>query len=124
MEIDPFSGCYSIEVNELINKDKFIDTSAHVIIWQVGIVNDIYTDITIDNTAGMRMLKEKLLRSYDSGHECIFYEASIYPHIPAKKTNINMSTINQVPVSRITTLYIPPIVEKKSFIHVPLAKIT
>lgn len=109
LEIDPIKGCFSIEANELINKNKHIDPTNHLIIWQVGLIDDrrsaendcIHNDI--------KSLKDKLLRSYNSRHECFFYEASIYPHIPCKKIKTTISRMDKVPISRITTAYIPPI---------------
>ncbi|WP_083852289.1 SAM-dependent methyltransferase [Legionella tunisiensis] len=40
LKIDPFWGCISIEANALIKEDKHIDNTYHLIIWQIGIIND------------------------------------------------------------------------------------
>ena len=88
LEIDPYTGCFAVEVNELINKDKYIDTTAHIMIWQIGMIDDRYTYENKNSTSSLKSLKDKLIKSYDLAHECILYEASIYPHIPSKKINV------------------------------------
>jgi tetrapyrrole methylase family protein/MazG family protein len=108
LEIDPLNGCFSVEANELINKNKHLDPTNHLIIWQVGLIEDAHSKVN-SNLYGVKALKEKLLRTYDLEHECVLYESSIYPHIPCKKIKTLLFDIEQVPISRITTAYLPPI---------------
>ena len=114
LEIDPLNGCFSIEANELINKNKQIDPTNHLIIWQVGLINDVHSKEN-HNLYDIKALKKKLLQTYDMEHECILYESSMYPHIPCKKITTIISNIDQMPISRITTAYIPPISSNLSF---------
>ena len=110
LKIDTASGCYSIEANELLNNEKILDPTNHLIIWQIGILgnNEIYSGNSLN---GLNDLKNKLLQIYDKPHKCILYEAAIYPHIPPKITETTIASIDASQLSRLTTAYIPPQVE-------------
>ena len=108
LEIDPYNGCLSIEASELINKSKVLDPTNHLIIWQVGIIGDEFSKHDPGHSC-IDPLKVKLLETYELDHQCIFYEASLYPHIPSKKINSLISRMDQIPISRLTTLYVPPV---------------
>lgn len=114
LEIDPWMGCFSIEANEFIIKDKSIDSTNHLIIWQVGAIGDHFTVVQSCHMDGISLLKNKLLKSYDARHQCVLYEASIYPHIPFQTTYTVISKMDQIPLTRITTAYIPPKIENES----------
>lgn len=109
LEIDPVNGCFSIEATELINKDKYIDPTNHLIIWQIGLINNKQISEKNSGINDIKALKNKLLKTYNTEHECILYEASIYPHLPYKKIKAVVSSLDQISISRITTAYLPPI---------------
>jgi len=113
LEIDPFTGCFSIEANEFINKKKSIDITNHLIIWQIGMIEDGYTFTKNNNCCAIELLKQELIVSYPSNHECILYEASIYPHVSPKKIKTTIESLDKTLISRITTLYIPPVLQEK-----------
>ena len=112
LEIDPFSGCFSIDATELINKNKTLDNTNHLILWQIGMINNSDTDTQEESMTGLCCLQELLLHYYDANHDCVFYEASILPHIPPKITRTILATMHQVPVSRITSLYLPALTNR------------
>lgn len=107
LKIDPFWGCISIEANALIKEDKHIDNTYHLIIWQIGIINDNKAAET-NGSISLGLLINKLLKTYEKNHECIIYEASIYPHIQPKIIRTRIGQIDLHNTSRISTLYIPP----------------
>lgn len=114
LEIDPWMGCLSIEANEFIIKDKSVDSTNHLIIWQVGAIGDHCSVVQSSHMEGISLLKNKLLKSYDDMHPCVLYEASIYPHIPFQTKHTVISKIEQIPLTRITTAYIPPKIKNES----------
>lgn len=108
LKIDPFWGCLSIEANALIREEKHIDNTNHLIIWQIGIINDNKA-VTECGSSSLDLLINKLLQTHKKNHECIIYEASIYPHIQPKIIRTEISKIDMHKISRLSTLYIPPV---------------
>ena len=108
LEIDPFSGCFAIDATELLYKNKTLDNSNHLILWQIGMINNSETDATKERLTGMYVLQERLMQTYDAFQDCFFYEASLFPHFKPKITRTTLADMHQIPVSRITTLYVPP----------------
>lgn len=110
LEVDPSEGMLSIEANVFLRENKVSDITNHLVIWQVGMIND---KSSIDNGARdfkLKVLQEKLLMHYPREHEVIFYEASIYPHISPSIIKTNIKSMLSSPISRLTTAYIPPVV--------------
>lgn len=107
LKIDPFWGCISIEANALIHEEKHIDNTYHLIIWQIGIINDNKA-ASERGSSSLDLLINKLLKTHTKSHECIIYEASIYPHIRPKIIRTVISKIDMHKISRLSTLYIPP----------------
>jgi uncharacterized protein YabN with tetrapyrrole methylase and pyrophosphatase domain len=136
LAIDPMSGCFSIEASVFLHQQAGINTRYHLILWQVGLLGDHDTYSTqeklitlgsVDNSDAsvprlvsekgingqqtLKCLKEKLIQLYSQDHGCVFYEASLYPHIPPKMINLPLKDLEQPMVSRLTTIYIPPLCE-------------
>ncbi|WP_165483158.1 SAM-dependent methyltransferase [Legionella genomosp. 1] len=107
LEIDSNSGCYCIEANELLKKAGSLDPTNHLIIWQIGILEDPGT-INNFNSSSLRKLKNKLLTSYEKEHPCIIYEASLYPHLSPKLQKTTISELENGVFNRLSTLYIYP----------------
>jgi tetrapyrrole methylase family protein/MazG family protein len=108
LEINLNGGCFLSEASHLIKNQIKLDTSNHVIIWQVGVI-DVESPRTNEYKGNVWKLKHELLKYYHKDSEVYLYEASIYPHIKPliKKTKVGL--IDKMEISSITTAYIPPL---------------
>ena len=103
------SGCQSYEATDFLIYQRKIDTSCHVILWQVGIIGALGYSKEHDNTCGSNVLSHALAKYYERDHQIILYEAAQYPHLEPR---INISTLNELPhadCTQLTTLCSPPI---------------
>lgn len=110
LNINPGEGGMQLfEARELLVYKKFIDISAHIVIFQpAAIGQDGHSRDRHQILKGLALLSDYLLTFYDASQEVIFYEASQYPTIKEKlfKTHLNM--ISQIEVSSKMTMYIKP----------------
>lgn len=107
--IDPATaGCQSYEASDFLISDRIIDTSAALILWQVGVIGhtDFQPKDYIDK--GQQLLVDRLMRDYPLDHETIIYEAAT---LPMQQPRIERATIKQLAerkLSAISTLYVGP----------------
>ena len=115
LKIDPLShGCYSAEATDFLLYNSHIDTSSHVLIWQVGMVGCMgLPNNGSFNIKAQNLLKEKLQGLYCDDFEVILYEASMYPGLPAKIINLKLNYLFSHKITAVSTLYIPPFTQKK-----------
>lgn len=112
--IDPGScGCYSVEATDLLVFKRNIDVSSHLIIWQIGLIGNLGHERCINQKALKRLINY-LTEYYPLGHDVVLYESSLYPDMSPKIVNCSLEAIPSMELSSITTLYIPPLVEKKA----------
>lgn len=112
--IDPGScGCISYEATDMILKQRVIDPTSHLIIWQVGMIGNL-THIHSDNLDAINVLQEYLLKYYDASQEVISYEAALYPHAEAKIEKLYLYNLKNMKLTSLTTLYLPPISQRKT----------
>lgn len=108
--IDPgVGGIQSYEASEFLYKKKIIDTSSHLILWQVGVIGAQGCTKDHDNSKGIKLLKDYLLGFYQEDHRVVFYEATQYPNV-APIINLSvLSEIDKPEISQLMTAYIPPV---------------
>jgi len=109
MGVDPgIAGVQSYEAtNFLLNKYRF-DTSAGLILWQIGICGYAYWDPEYKvNSEGLKVLVDYLKDYYDIDHEVVLYEASELPLGNAKIQRLPLSGLPQTKISGVATLYVP-----------------
>jgi hypothetical protein len=108
--VDPgVAGAQSYEAtNFLLNKYRF-DTSAGLILWQIGLCGYAYWDGEYKaNRKGLEVLVDYLKDFYGESHEVFLYEASELPLGNAKAQRLSLSTLPDAKISGVATLYIPP----------------
>jgi len=109
LKIDPSScGCLSYEATDLLVYKRQLNTSSHLVLWQVGMIGALGNFKTHDNRRGQALLCEYLLSSYDADHVIICYEASQYPHFQPEIKHFSLSQLPEEQLSPISTLYIAP----------------
>jgi tetrapyrrole methylase family protein / MazG family protein len=114
LAIDPgLYGCFHVEATELLLYDKIIDPTAHLCIWQPGVIGNRATPKQNQKGKHLNLLKNKLLNYYPSSHAAILYEASLYPGIESLIQPFLLEHIEEQDISTLSTLYIPPINQRK-----------
>lgn len=115
LAIDPgLYGCFHVEATELLLYDKTIDPTAHLCIWQPGVIGNRSAPQKDQKGKHLDLLKNKLLNYYPSSHAVILYEASIYPGIEPLIHTFLLEQIEEQNISTLSTLYIPPINQRKA----------
>lgn len=107
--IDPGSqGCQSYEATDLLIRRRQIDSSCHLILWQVGIIGALGYSGCHDNQHGAKVLRSYLNQHYNLEHRVILYEAAQYPHFKPRMDEIALDELPSAKFSPISTLYVPP----------------
>lgn len=107
--IDPGShGCQSYETTDFLIRRRHVDTTVHLILWQVGIIGAFGFIKNYNNTKGIKLLFDYLSQYYPLDHVLVLYEAALYPHLEPTINNFPLKDIIQKKFSPISTLYIPP----------------
>jgi hypothetical protein len=108
--IDPGSkGCQHYEASQLMLYRRRLDTSAYLILWQIGVAGDRSLRRFATGTAYRQVLLEVLLRDYPAEHQAILYEAAT---LPTRRPRIEYLQLAQLPAASFdlrATLVIPPV---------------
>ena len=108
--IDPGSaGCQSYDATDFLIKNKIIDNTSHTILWQIGSIGSISLISNYGNKTGIRLLKNKLSELFTPNHPVTVYEASQYPHFRPRIDDITIEDLENIELTALSTLYIPPI---------------
>lgn len=106
--IDPGrTGCQSYEATDFLIHRRTVDTSACLILWQVGFLGDV-TYSPEPDTSRLPVLVEYLRHSYPPEHEAILYEAAPYPILDPVIRRFPLSTLPEADVQPMATLVLLP----------------
>lgn len=109
LALDPANhGVQSFEATAFLLQKRQADVTSNLILWQVGTVGVLHYHIHMQIANGLRVLTEYLMEFYDSDHEIVLYEASVYPSFPPLIQRLPLAQLPMTPVSRMATLYLPP----------------
>lgn len=107
--IDPGKyGCQHYEASQFMFNLRRIDTSAYLVLWQVGVAGDQSLSRFATGAAYRQVLIEVLARDYDLHHEAILYKA---PTLPIDQPWIERLELGALPGADFdlhATLVIPP----------------
>lgn len=106
--VDPARfGCQSYEATEFLLHGRRIDTTAALILWQLGTVGNAAAAAEA-TPRGLGVLVEVLLALYPSEHEVVVYEASPYPGFDPVIRRVPLAKLGPHHVTAMSTLYVPP----------------
>lgn len=109
LKIDPSTcGCQSFEASDFLIYKRQFDPTCHVVFWQIDAIGLLDQSSTENNKAGLKLFIQKLRPHYSAEHQVIIYEASQYPGFHPKITYVHLKNLLETPLTRISTLYIPP----------------
>lgn len=111
LRINPGDGGLQVlEATEMLAYKKIIDTSSHLIIFQIAAIGlKGHENNEECYKKRLSLLSQFLKNYYNHEYEIILYEASQYPNIPPKITQCRLSDLDKKNISALTTMYIPPL---------------
>lgn len=108
--IDPGrSGVLSLEATHFMVYQHTLDTSTHLLLWQVALSGDLTCSRFHAEAEGLRELVKKLSRWYPFGHEVILYEAAVMPIQNHRAERLALRDLPMASYKEFTTLVIPPL---------------
>jgi len=109
LSIDPAShGCQSFEATDFLLRNLQFDTRCHIVLWQIGVIGDIYAKRDTNKESPLQLLTRELMQYYEPEHPIILYEAAQYPQFPAQIEKTTLANLSNSQPSAIATLYIQP----------------
>lgn len=102
-------GMQSFEATQFLLYQRQIDTSALLILWQVGVVGDASCKEFSTTAQRVQILVDKLLRDYPSEHQVVIYEAATLAIKPPRIDYVALQQLADIPLSQISTLVVPPV---------------
>ncbi|HEX3962832.1 MAG TPA: SAM-dependent methyltransferase [Trebonia sp.] len=106
---DPAMGCQSFEATNFLLRKGVADASCLFILWQIGVIGDLYFSPELEASQSMlALLADYLLQFYDEGQPVVLYEASTELGSQPRVEWGALSALPQQRVSSISTLCIPP----------------
>ncbi|WP_165226684.1 SAM-dependent methyltransferase [Aquisphaera insulae] len=106
--IDPaWHGCQSYDATDFLLHRRVIDSTAAVILWQVGAVGDPNYHAGSYDRSLLPFLSERLTQSYPDDHLGYIYEAALYPGVDPYISPVPVSMLHQARLSSASTLFIP-----------------
>jgi len=101
-------GHQCFEASYFLIQRRRPDTASALILWQIGVIGQFHSEFTGTSTDGLAMLTAALLEHYPAQHPVTVYEAAIFPVCDPLVRTVALGDLTHVPVSRISTLYVPP----------------
>src|SRR5438034_5557453 len=106
--VDPArTGCQSFEATDFLVHGRSIDSTAALVLWQIGTVGSSVAAEGARPT-GLAVLVERLLEHYPGEHEVTVYEASAYPGFKPLARTVRLDELSPEHVTAMATLYVPP----------------
>ncbi|ALS99684.1 SAM-dependent methyltransferase [Lacimicrobium alkaliphilum] len=106
--LDPAdTGCQSYESTRFLLTRREIDSSAALILWQLGLTGEHSMDKFEPGQQGLAALSRLLQQSYPAEHMLCLYEAPTLPGFEPRKDWIALADLAKADVNTITTLYVP-----------------
>jgi hypothetical protein len=107
--IDPGKhGCQHYEATQLMLNRRKVDTSAYLVVWQVGVAGDRSLARFSTGAAYRQVLVDVLSRDYGLGHEVVLYKAATLPLQRPRIERLALGSLPSVDLDMHVTLVIPP----------------
>jgi hypothetical protein len=108
--VDPgVAGLQSFEATNFVLNQYRFDTSAGIVLWQVGLFGFAYWDPDYKpNPAHLQVLVDYLSKHYGAEHEVVIYEAAELPLGNPRVQRCPLSALSAAKLLAISTLYVPP----------------
>jgi hypothetical protein len=101
-------GCQHYEASQFMFYRRRVDTSAYLILWQIGVAGDQSFARFSTNAQYRQVLVDVLGRDYDLGHEAIIYRAATLPMHEPRMERLPLGDLPGADIDMHATLVIPP----------------
>lgn len=101
-------GCQHYEASQFMMYRRHVDTSAYLILWQVGVAGDQSFARFSTNSQYRQVLVDVLARDYDPAHQVIIYRAATLPMHAPRIERLALSKLPDADVDMHVTVVIPP----------------
>lgn len=107
--IDPGKyGCQHYEASQFMFYKRRIDTSAYLVLWQVGVAGDRSLARFSTGAAYRQVLVDVLARDYSLDHEVIIYRVATLPIHEARIERVALGRLPEADVDMHATVVVPP----------------
>lgn len=107
--LDPGTvGCAHFEASQLLFYRRVIDTSAWLVLWQIGVAGDRTYGIRSSSVEQRQRLVDRLLRDYAPGHPVTIYEAATLPIGTPRIETLPLHDLAHAALHMHSTLVVPP----------------
>jgi siroheme synthase len=107
--IDPGArGCQHYEASQFMLYRRCVDSSAWLILWQIGIAGDKSLKRFSTGAAHRQVLVDVLARHYPLSHEAIIYRAATLPFQSPRIERLALDALPQADIGMADTLAVPP----------------
>ena len=101
-------GCQHYEASQFMFYRRNVDTSAYLILWQIGVAGDQSFARFSTNSSYRQVLVDVLARDYDLAHEVIVYKAATLPLHEPRMERLPLGGLPDAEIDMHATLVIPP----------------
>lgn len=107
--IDPGTfGCQHVEASQLLFYERSIDTTGHVVLWQIGMLGNRSVAKPDQGSAYRGLLVERLRQDYPGEHEVILYRCATLPIEHPRIRRLHLCELPLADIQQEETLIIPP----------------
>jgi Tetrapyrrole (Corrin/Porphyrin) Methylases len=106
--VDPGAGCLSYEATNFVQFDHVADPTAHLILWQIGMLGDWTHGMHRDVSENLAVLADKLGSTYPADHVVTVYQASLSIDVAHRADEVSLRDLPGVRLTSGCTLYVPP----------------
>ena len=115
LALDPGKvGCAHFEATQFMTNKRIYDSSAYLILWQIGIAGDKTLTLFSTDAKHRQVLVDLLLQKYPKDHSVILYECAVLPTQSPRIDRIALKDLAKQQVSLKTTLVLPPFEKRKT----------
>lgn len=101
-------GCAHYEASQLLFYRRVIDTSAWLVLWQIGLAGDRTYAVRASTAEQRQRLVDRLLRDYPADHPVTIYEAATLPIGRPRIETLPLAGLAHAALHMHSTLAVPP----------------
>jgi uncharacterized protein YabN with tetrapyrrole methylase and pyrophosphatase domain len=101
-------GCQHYSASQIMFYRRHLDTSAYLILWQVGVAGDQSFARFETDSQYRQVLVDVLARDYELSHEVIIYRAATLPTHTARIERLPLGKLPEAEMDMHVTLVVPP----------------
>jgi uncharacterized protein YabN with tetrapyrrole methylase and pyrophosphatase domain len=108
LNVDPSNGWQAYEATDFLLRNRRADPGVSLVLWQVGAIGTFDYPAPHADPAKVKVLSDRLAKTYSPKHVGLLYEASILPGFDPIIEEVALGKLHRAKVSVVTTLYVPP----------------